>query len=294
MFSLPSPAKLNLFLEVVAKRPDGYHDIESVFLAIDLADTLSAEPADDGVVSLACDAPGVPLDETNLAVKAARLLARECGVRHGIHFRLEKRIPMGAGLGGGSSNAAAALRLANRLWGTGLADAELERLGARLGSDVPFFFHGGLCLCRGRGEIITPLAPFPAGIPLGLALARIHSDTAAAYRGLHLPGPGERRPAGAFIAALESGDPERVAAAAFNRFEETVFAALPELGEIHRRLSVLPAPGPRLSGSGGGLWFVGDAAAAESVVAGDSRLRELAARHGLRLLKTGRFTMIAG
>ncbi len=293
MIALPCPAKLNLFLEVVGKRPDGYHDLESIFLAVDLADTLSAEPAPDGEFALDCDDPAAPAGDANLVCRAARLLARECGVNRGIRFRLEKRIPMGAGLGGGSSDAAAALRLANRLWQTGLADADLERLGAGLGSDVPFFFHGGLCLCEGRGERITRLAPFPGGIPLGLALCRVHSDTAAAYRGLRLPAPGKRRRAAGFLAALASGDPGALAAAAFNRFEETIFAALPELGEIRRRLSSLLPAGPWLTGSGGGLWFMGDAEALAERAAKDPRLAELSARHGLRLLRTGPFHMIA-
>ena len=292
MLSLSSPAKVNLFLEVVDKRPDGYHDIESILLAIDLFDTLTAEPAEDGLALLDCRPPGPPPGEANLVVRAARLLARECGVNRGIRFILEKRIPMGAGLGGGSSNAAAALRLANRLWKTGLTDAELEGLGARLGSDAPFFFHGGVCLCRGRGEEITPLGSFPAGISLGLILTRIHSDTAAAYRRLRLPAPTRRRPVKVFIEALESGDPEKVAAAAFNRFEDTVFAAFPELGEIQRRFSSLLTFAPRLSGSGGGLWFAGDAAAAAKAAARDARLGGLAARHDLRLLNIGQFHTI--
>lgn len=252
---LSSPAKINLFLEVVGKRPDGFHDIESVFVEASLADTLTAEPAERGETVLTCDRPGVPAGPDNLVWRAASLLRRECGTDAGIRFRLEKRIPVGSGLGGGSSNAVAALRLANALWKTGLSDAELARLGAGLGSDVPFFFQGGLCLCRGRGEVVTPLPAFPGGIALGLALPPLRSDTAAAYRGLRLPGPGSVRKAEPLIRALAAGDMAAMAAAAFNRFEETLFISRPELGGIHRRLEHELDRPVRLTGSGAGLWF---------------------------------------
>lgn len=255
MLSLLSPAKLNLFLEVLGKRTDGYHDIESVFVAVDLADTMRAAPLAAGRVTVRCDRPDVPVDERNLAVKAAQLLRRECGVRDGVAFELEKRIPMGAGLGGGSSNAATALLLANELWGTGLSPDELAELGLRVGSDVPFFLHGGVCLCRGRGEVVAFLPDFPPEVGLGVALSGIFSDTAAAYRGLALPEPGGARRVDDFVQALASGDAEAMAAAAFNRFEATVFAAFPELDGIRESLGRELARPIRMSGSGSGLWF---------------------------------------
>lgn len=252
---LASPAKLNLFLEVVGKRPDGYHDLESVFLEIDLADTLAARSVEDGHITLACSNAGVPHGDGNLVVRAATLLRRECGIRDGIHFELDKRIPMGGGLGGGSSNAAAALRLANRLWKTGLSDRELAAIGLQVGSDVPFFLQGGVCLCRGRGEVITPLESFPRDIKLGLALSGIHSATADAFRGLRLPGSGRAFTAEAFIRAMRAGDVEAMTKEAFNRFEETVFAALPALDALHRVLEKKLGHPVRMSGSGSGLWF---------------------------------------
>lgn len=276
MLERSSPAKLNLFLEVVGKRPDGFHDIESVFVEIGLADTLHAALADSEASTLACDDPAVPTDGKNLILQAAELLRSECGLggrTAGIHFRLEKRIPMGGGLGGGSSNAAAALRLANDLWRTGLSDARLAELGARLGSDVPFFLHGGTCLCEGRGERITPLPPFPANVALGLAVSGIHSDTAAAYRGLRLPAAPERRTAAAFIRAMERADVPGMTRAAFNRFEETVFATLPGLWAIHRKAERTLHRPVRMSGSGSGLWFFrerGEFTPAESALTNES------------------------
>lgn len=261
-----SPAKINLFLEVTGKRPDGFHDIESVFLEIDLADRLAVEPAEGGV-SLACDHPGLTTGPDNLVVKAAETLKRIAGVKEGARFRLEKRIPMGSGLGGGSSNAAAALRLANDLWGAKLSNIELAAIGATVGSDVPFFLYGGTCLCRGRGEIIESLPDFPRETPLCLALSGIHSDTAAAYRGLSLANRAEQRRADPFISALASGDADAMARLAFNRFEPTVFAALPELAAIHARLADAGLPA-RLSGSGSALWFFGSADTAREALAG--------------------------
>lgn len=257
--SLSCPAKINLFLEVVGKRPDGYHDIESVFVSIDLADTLSADASEDGV-SLECDHPGMSTDGRNLVVKAAELLRRECGVTEGISFRLQKRIPAGGGLGGGSSDAAAALRLANSIWNCGLSNADLAELGGRVGADVPFFLHGGVCLCEGKGERITRLPFCPTAHPFILALPPIHSDTAAAYKGLRLPPPGQAKRAAAFMRAMERGDVDEMAATAFNRFEESVFAALPGLAALHAGLEKTASRRVRMSGSGSGLWLFADAA----------------------------------
>lgn len=279
----PAYAKLNLFLEVTGKRPDGFHNLESVFLAIDLADTLSAEPRDDGRIGLACDAPGMPPEAENLAVKAAAALRRKVGGGAGIQFHLEKRIPMGAGLGGGSSDAAAALVLTNRLWGTGLSRRELAEIGAGLGSDIPFFLYGGSCLCQGRGEKITLLPPCPRAPEMGVLVANLHSDTGAAYRGLSLPGRGEAVPAESFVAAWREGDAEGMRKHAFNRFEKTVFAAFPELGALHGALA-RGGHAARLSGSGSGMWFFGAADAVNEFLHTDPEARELAERLELRAI----------
>lgn len=252
-----SPAKINLFLEVVDKRSDGYHNIESVFCGISLHDTLAAEVADGGEITLECAAPDIPRDERNLAIRAAKALQQRYAVPGGMHFRLEKTIPTGSGLGGGSSNAAAALRLANMLWGVNAPDGELREIAVRIGADVPFFLHGGTCLCRGVGEIITPLAAgLPASVGMGLFLPPIHSDTAAAYRTLRLPPPGRHRPAARFIEALERGDVDAIEEEAFNRFEATVFAALPALARFKTGLEERIGRPARMSGSGSGLWFL--------------------------------------
>ena len=147
-------AKVNLTLEVIGKRGDGYHNLVSIIQTIDLHDVLTVEAAAD--LSVACDDPQVP-SESNLALVAAEALRRNTGERRGAHIRVSKNIPVAAGLGGGSADAAAALRALNRLWETGLSDSQLQDIAAGVGSDVPFLINGGTALVQGRGENVKLL-----------------------------------------------------------------------------------------------------------------------------------------
>jgi 4-diphosphocytidyl-2-C-methyl-D-erythritol kinase len=149
-------AKVNLTLEVLGKRPDGYHEIRSVMRTLALHDIIHVEPADK--IAVVCDLPGLD-GEANLAYRAALLLQREIGYAGGARIDIEKAIPMAAGLGGGSSDAAATLVALNQLWAAGQSLEALSALAARLGSDVPFFLYGGMALASGRGERVTPLPP---------------------------------------------------------------------------------------------------------------------------------------
>jgi 4-diphosphocytidyl-2-C-methyl-D-erythritol kinase len=157
--TVDAPAKVNLTLRVVGKRPDGYHDLESVVVAVSVFDRLAFEPADE--LHLVCDDPAVPLGDDNLVMKAARLLRESCGADRGARIYLRKRIPAGRGFGGGSSDAAACLAGLNALWQCGKTPAELAGLGARLGSDVPLFFGSPVAVMRGRGERIEPVSARP-------------------------------------------------------------------------------------------------------------------------------------
>jgi 4-diphosphocytidyl-2-C-methyl-D-erythritol kinase len=152
----PAPAKLNLFLHVVGRRADGYHLLQTVFRFIDRADTLRFAPRPDGAIRLATPIPGVPPD-SDLTVRAARLLQTASGCRQGATIHLDKRLPMGGGLGGGSSDAATVLLALNHLWQTGLSRPELEKLGLTLGADVPVFVHGRNTFAEGVGEAFTDL-----------------------------------------------------------------------------------------------------------------------------------------
>ena len=154
----PAPAKINLFLHVVGRRADGYHLLQTVFRFIDYGDVLRFAPRDDGRILPAAPLPGVD-PEADLTVRAARLLRDTTGIGGGVTISLEKNIPMGGGLGGGSSDAATTLMALNRLWGCGLTSAELQALGLRLGADVPIFVHGRSAFAEGVGERFSDVAP---------------------------------------------------------------------------------------------------------------------------------------
>jgi len=186
------PAKLNRFLAVLGRRADGFHDLELVTTVLegvpDLTDQLGAEPATDLTLSITGPAgEGLVADESNLVLKAWRLLEEAAKRPLPAALRLEKHIPHGAGLGGGSSDAAGALRLGNRLFDLGLEDQALLRLAARLGSDVPLFLLGGTVLGLGRGERVFPLRPVPLE-PILLVHPGLHVGTPSVYRALHYVG----------------------------------------------------------------------------------------------------------
>lgn len=152
----PAPAKLNLFLHVTGRRPDGYHELQTVFQLLDLCDWLDFEPRQDGEIRLLRGTPGVRAED-DLVVRAARLLQRETGCTRGVQISLEKAIPLQGGLGGGSSDAATTLVALNQIWGTGLGDRALAALGLRLGADVPVFVHGRSAWAEGVGEQLVPI-----------------------------------------------------------------------------------------------------------------------------------------
>ena len=167
-----APAKINLHLEVLGLRPDGFHELAMVMQMLDLADQLCLRPTADGQISLTCNRADLPTDGSNLIVKAAELLKARVGLPElGASIELEKRIPIGAGLAGGSSNGAAALVGLNALWGCGFSRQQLLEMAAQLGSDMPFCIEGGTQLCFGRGEVLEPAAL--AGAPaLGVLLIK--------------------------------------------------------------------------------------------------------------------------
>jgi 4-diphosphocytidyl-2-C-methyl-D-erythritol kinase len=152
----PAPAKLNLFLHVNGRRPDGYHILQSVFQLIDRCDYLDAEVTNDGLIRRTNDIPGVP-EDSDLIIRAARLLQQHTGCERGALLTLHKSLPMGGGLGGGSSDAATTLMALNHLWNTGLNQQQLMQLGLQLGADVPFFLFGQNAFAEGIGEELQPV-----------------------------------------------------------------------------------------------------------------------------------------
>jgi 4-diphosphocytidyl-2-C-methyl-D-erythritol kinase len=242
-----APAKLNLFLEVTAKRPDGYHDLETLMVAVSLYDTL--EFADDpaGAVTLSCDRPELSCGPDNLVVRAAELLRRRTGCANGARMRLTKRIPLAAGLAGGSSDAAATLAGLNRLWRLGLANAELAALGAEIGSDVSFFFATPSAWCTGRGEVTQPLAP---GRPLWFVLACPSAglSTARVFGGVTVPNEPVR--GDAVRAAFAAGDADELGRRMFNRLQEPAERLEPAVPRLRGLLATLGPAGCLMSGSG--------------------------------------------
>jgi 4-diphosphocytidyl-2-C-methyl-D-erythritol kinase len=248
-----APAKLNLFLEILRKRPDGYHDLESLMLAVDLFDTLEVRAA-LGAISLTCDPPGLPTGTDNLVVKAAHILRdRVNRPELGAAIRLTKRIPTQAGLGGGSADAALTLLALNQIWKLAQTREELAAMGASLGSDVAFFLTPPAAWCEGRGERVTPEA---VGRPLDFVLVcpPVGLATADVYRRLEVPAapvPGD-----SLRRAVRAGDPEAVGRALFNRLEQPAFVLAPVVERVRQRLTNLGSCGALLSGSGSAAFAV--------------------------------------
>jgi 4-diphosphocytidyl-2-C-methyl-D-erythritol kinase len=244
---IQTSAKINLALDVLGKRSDGYHDIATVMHTVDLFDRLSVEPAP--AISLQTDDPALPTDERNLIVRAAMLLREAAGVERGAAIRLRKRIPVAAGLGGGSSDAAATLWGLDRLWGLRWPRERLLELATHLGMDVPFFLTGGPALCTGRGERVERL---PAGGSYALVLVNpgVPLSTREVYG--RVPAGWHAEPTGAarVIEALRMKSPARVGAALTNHLESFVTPSFPPVPRMKAALAAAGALGAAMSGSG--------------------------------------------
>ena len=248
------PAKINLFLDVVRRRPDGYHDIDTVMQAIDLFDELEIEPRRDGALTLACSDPTLPTDERNLVVRAAAALREATGCRAGARMRLTKRIPTQAGLGGGSSDAAGALVGLNAAWGLGLPADQLRDVAAGVGSDVPFFLLGGTARCTGRGEQVEPVAG-AAQCHYVLVCPHVKVSTAAAYRKLRFPLTPTGLDASMCVYNLVEGNVETVGRCLYNRLEDPAFSIHPMLSDAKSGLAECGVfAGVCMTGSGSALF----------------------------------------
>jgi len=252
-FRAQAPAKINLGLEVVGKRPDGYHDIRTVFQAVDLCDEIEARTAPGPGIDLRVEGVPAPGGEDNLVVRALQALAERRAPGRGAEVQLRKRIPMGGGLGGGSSDAAAALFLGEAIWGLDPDPHERARLAAALGSDVPFFLTGGTALGEGRGEILTPLPAPPPEWGWVLAISDFFVETSRAFAsGDKALTPITQR-LRMLQQALGMGDFLGFADLLHNDLEPAALAIQPGLSGIRDWLKDR-APGVGLSGSGA-TWF---------------------------------------
>ncbi len=245
---LEAPAKINLTLDVTGKRPDGYHELETVMHQISLADIIRLKPRREGI-ALRTNSSAIPDGEDNLAYRAARLVLDQYPAAGGVEIHIDKKIPVGAGLAGGSTDAAAVILGLNRLYDMGLAEPALLEQGARIGSDVPFCMAGGTALARGRGEILTPL-PVCHLPHLVLVKPDFQISTGAVYGLLDLENMGSRPDTAAFLEAWGKCDIISIACHMGNVLETVSIKKYPALEDIRQEMLDRGALGAVMSGSG--------------------------------------------
>ena len=252
----PAYAKVNLTLDVLGKRDDGYHDLKSVMQTLSLRDDIEIDVGTGKEWCLKCDREDIPCDHRNLAWKAARIYCEATGKDpNGLEIRITKRIPSQAGMGGGSSDAAAVLRALNRHFGAPLTMEELADLGARVGSDVPFCVVGGTCLCEGRGEILTRLPNMPDCIFV-ICKPELSVSTPELYRKIDEVTITQRPEHTAMESALAEGNLEKVARYVFNVFDPVVTRNHPELDEIKTVFRDYGAMAGQMTGSGSATFAI--------------------------------------
>lgn len=244
-----APAKINLLLDVLRKRGDGYHEVEMIMTMVDLADRLEMEELPRDAIIISSQVGYIPLDEKNLAFQAARLIKERYDVRKGVYIHLDKKIPVAAGLAGGSSDAAAALRGLNRLWGLGISEDELCDLGAELGSDVPFCVTGGTAIARGRGEKLEHISP-PPQCWVVLAKPPINVSTADVYGRLRANELKDHPSIEFMRGALARGSFHDMCEGLGNVLENVTLELYPEVRQLKESMLRLGADGVLMSGSG--------------------------------------------
>ncbi|MCC6572683.1 MAG: 4-(cytidine 5'-diphospho)-2-C-methyl-D-erythritol kinase [Planctomycetes bacterium] len=255
MLTLKSPAKINWFLEVMGKRPDGYHELVTVMQTVSLYDTLDFEDLPRPFIEFRCDLDLGP-PEKNLVVRAAQAVQKTYAEKRGARITLNKKIPHGAGLGGGSSDAATTVVGLNQLWNLNLSTEQLEQVVRSVGSDCAFFVRGGTALCTGRGEIVEP-KPLISGIDLVILYPEIVLPTPDVYRKLSENLQFERRKCNFFHRDALSLDATKVATKVFNRLEHVALRVSPKLSDVWQRTADEKAVTKRfVSGSGSSLVFV--------------------------------------
>jgi 4-diphosphocytidyl-2-C-methyl-D-erythritol kinase len=246
-----APAKVNLYLEVLNKRADGYHEIATLMAAVSLYDTLEFKEDSSHQIVLQIDHPTLSTAPDNLVLRAAELLRQRMDLRKGARIRLRKRIPLAAGLAGGSTDAAATLAGLNRLWRLRLGQSDLAALGSELGSDVPFFFATPAAWCTGRGEVVEPIA-HGAVLWFVIVCPAVGLSTASVYRQVVLPespGTGER-----IRRAVQEGQVEEIGARLHNRLQTAAQLLCPAVADWLDRLKALKPAGQLMSGSGSSVF----------------------------------------
>ncbi len=250
-----APAKVNLFLEVLSRRPDGYHNINSLFQAVSLFDRITFRRTESPGVRIGITSgPQVPTDNTNLMAKVYQLLVEEFTIKSGLEILIEKNIPIGAGLGGGSSDAAACLTACNLLFDLRLSKEELSVIALNVGSDIPFFFSGGQAQVTGRGELITKTS-YPVDYWIVLVTPAINVSTAQSYAALRI-GLTPSRPALTLQSCRTLDEFVEFLKISGNDFERNHLIRYPELGRIKEKLLINGAKLARMSGSGSTIFGI--------------------------------------
>ncbi len=243
-------AKLNLTLDILGRRPDGYHEMKMIMLAVDLADQVSLSPREDGVLTVETALPFLPRDDGNIAAKAARAffaaLGRPCP---GFTIAIDKQIPVCAGMAGGSSDGAAVLRVLRRAYAPGMPQEELETIAARVGSDVPFCVRGGSALAQGRGEILTDL-PLPPPCRLVVCKPSFSISTPELFAQVRMKKLRCHPDTAGMLAALEAEDLEGMARRVYNVFEDVLPRRFSQVFQIKGNLLELGAMAASMTGSG--------------------------------------------
>lgn len=241
--------KLNLSLDVIGKRPDGYHNLEMIMQTVNIYDTLTMSVTDDGKISISTDLEGLTCGEDNLVYKAIEMLRKEYGITKGIEVFIEKRIPMAAGMAGGSADCAAALKGMNELFELGLDNTALMERGVKLGADVPYCIVGGTALCEGIGEVITPLNPL-AGVYLVIATPNVNVSTPWVFKNLKLNEETIHPDTKLMLKAVEDMDMKLLAENMYNVLETVTAGEYKEIGELEAIMKNGGALGSIMSGSG--------------------------------------------
>jgi 4-diphosphocytidyl-2-C-methyl-D-erythritol kinase len=245
---LKARAKINLSLDVLGRRPDGYHDVKMVMQTIELHDRIFIEVIEKGI-EIECSAPWVPNDKGNIAYKAAEQLIERFGIKKGVKIRIDKNIPVAAGLAGGSSDAAAVLKGMNSLFKLDLTEKELMDIGKTIGADVPFCIRGGTMLAEGIGEILTQLDPLPV-TNIVLIKPKIGVSTAWVYENLNVKKLTSRPNTNIIINSIANGNIKKLAQNMKNVLETVTSGKYEVIGEIKQKLVELGALGSMMSGSG--------------------------------------------
>jgi 4-diphosphocytidyl-2-C-methyl-D-erythritol kinase len=265
-YHLLAPAKINLYLEIIGDRPDGYHELAMVMQSIDLADAIELRANGTDEVRVHCDHPQVPSDSTNLAYRAAMLMAIEFPNHFskygGVDIEIQKQIPVGAGLAGGSTNAAAVLVGLDLMWQLGLTQIEIQELGEKLGSDVPFCVAGGTAIATGRGEKLSPLPDLDhlyavlgkyrsLSVSTPWAYQTYRQQFASSYAlAADLEGRRQRVHSGAMMTAIAHRDGAQIGKLLSNDLEKVVLPTYPQVAQLREQFQHLDTLGTMMSGSG--------------------------------------------